>query len=99
MSLFNTKTLAKHTKNPAIPDNHQEIIKNWVNQIETGTFKNLNEVQVQGAFAQQIMCKLLGYTDVGEADTYTLATEYPVAKGRVDLALGTFLGEKDTSKN
>lgn len=99
MSLFNTKTLVKHTKNPAIPDNHQEIIKNWVNQIESGTFKNLNEVQVQGAFAQQIMCKLLGYTDVGEADTYTIATEYPVAKGRVDLALGTFLGEKDTAKN
>jgi len=99
MSLFNTKTLAKHTKNPAIPDNHQSIIKNWVNQIESGTFKNLNEVQVQGAFAQQIMCKLLGYTDVGEADTYTLAAEYPVAKGRVDLALGTFFGEKDASKN
>ena len=99
MSLFNTKTLAKHTKTPTVPDNHQEIIKNWVNQIESGTFKNLNEVQVQGAFAQQIMCKLLGYTDVGEADTYTIATEYPVAKGRVDLALGTFLGEKDTSKN
>lgn len=99
MSLFNTKTLAKHTKNPTVPNNHQEIIKNWVNQIESGTFKNLNEVQVQGAFAQQIMCKLLGYTDVGEADTYTIATEYPVAKGRVDLALGTFLGEKDTSKN
>lgn len=99
MSLFNTKTLAKHIKNPTVPDNHQEIIKNWVNQIESGTFKNLNEVQVQGAFAQQIMCKLLGYTDVGEADTYTIAREYPVAKGRVDLALGTFLGEKDTAKN
>lgn len=99
MSLFNTKTLAKHTKNPAIPNNHQEIIKNWVNQIESGTFRNLNEVQVQSAFAQQIMCKLLGYTDVGEADTYTLAAEYPVAKGRVDLALGTFFGEKDASKN
>lgn len=99
MSLFNTKTLAKHIKNPTIPVAHQDVIQNWIKQIELGTFNNLNEIQVQGAFTQQIMCKVLGYTDVGEADTYNIAREYPIAKGRVDLAIGHFIGEKDNSKN
>lgn len=99
MSLFNTKTLAKHIKNLTVPEDHQDVIQNWINQIDSGTFNNLNEVQVQGAFTQQIMCKVLGYTDVGSADTYTIAREYPIARGRVDLALGHFIGEKDTSKN
>lgn len=99
MSLFNNKTLAKHTKAAAIPADHLAVIENWVKQIDSGTFQNLGEVQVQGSFMQQIMCKLLGYTAVGEANTYTLAKEYPVARGRVDLALGHFTGEKDTSKN
>lgn len=99
MSLFNNKILAKYTRNPTIPEAHRDVIQNWINQIDSGTFKNLNEVQVQGAFTQQIMCKVLGYTDVGEADTYTIAREYPIARGRVDLALGSFIGERDTSKN
>lgn len=99
MSLFNNKTLAKHIKNPTIPEAHQDVIQNWIKQIELGTFNNLNEIQVQGAFTQQIMCKVLGYTDVGEADTYNIAREYPIAKGRVDLAIGHFVGEKDNSKN
>ena len=99
MSLFNNKTLAKHIKNPTIPEAHQDVIQNWINQIDSGTFKNLNEIQVQGAFTQQIMCKVLGYAEVGEGDTYTIAREYPIAKGRVDLALGSFTGEKDNSKN
>ena len=64
MSLFNNKTLAKHIKNPTIPEAHQDVIQNWIKQIELGTFNNLNEIQVQGAFTQQIMCKVLGYTVV-----------------------------------
>lgn len=99
MSLFNKKTLTKHIKTAPIPAAHQDIISSWVNQIESGTFKNLNEIQVQTAFAQQIMAKLLGYTTVGEANTYTVSVEYPVAKGRVDLAIGHFLGDKDYSKD
>lgn len=94
MSLFNNKTLANYIKSPTIPEAHKDVIQNWINQINSGTFNNLNEVQVQGAFTQQIMCKVLGYTEVGEADTYTIAREYPVARGRVDLALGSFMGEK-----
>lgn len=99
MNLFNNKTLAKHVKDQAIPEDHQQIIENWVKQIDSGTLQNLGEIQVQGPFMQQIMCKLLGYTAVGEADTYTVAREYPVASGRVDLALGHFVGDKDASKN
>lgn len=97
LSLFNKKTLAKYIKPTTISPEHLEVITSWLSQIESGTFRHLSEIQIHSAFAQQIMSKLLGYKTVGEADNYTVAVEYPVATGRVDLALGSFLGKKDYS--
>lgn len=94
MPLFNNKVINKHIKNNTIPDDHITIIKNWINQIENGTLIKLNEIEVQSAFTQQIMCKLLGYSSMGASDIYTVASEYPVARGKVDLALGQFCGDK-----
>lgn len=99
MHLFHPKIIAKHAKPEPIPADHLSLIENWIKQIDNGTLLNLNEMQVQGAFTQQILCKLLGYQAVGEGDSYTVAREYPVAGGRVDVALGHFYGEKDASKN
>src|SRR5690554_3302704 len=99
MHLFHPKIIAKHAKPAPIPADHLSLIENWIKQIDSGTLLNLNEMQVQGAFTQQILCKLLGYQAVGEGDSYTVAREYPVAGGRVDVALGYFYGEKDASKN
>ena len=98
MALFNKKTIKKYIGNSqAIPAEHLDIIKNWVSQIQNGTLANLNEIEVHASFTAQIMCKLLGYSAVGETDSYTVAREYPVAresgKGKVDLAIGTFCGE------
>lgn len=96
MALFNKKIINKHLGNvTAASDDHLDVIKNWVSQIDNGTLAKLNEIEVHASFTAQIMCKLLGYSAVGEADTYTVAREYPVARGKVDLAIGTFFGDKD----
>lgn len=96
MSLFNKKTINKHLGNeqPISPE-HLDVINNWALQIKNGTLANLNEIEVHASFTSQIMCKLLGYSAVGEADNYTVAREYPVARGKVDIAIGTFCGDKN----
>lgn len=95
MPIFNPKTISKHLpKAIDIPPQHQAAITGWVEQIQSGRLAKLNEVEVQGAFTQQIMCKLLGYSALGEAEHYSIAREYPVARGKVDLALGHFCGDK-----
>ena len=66
MHLFHPKIIAKHAKPAPIPADHLSLIENWIKQIDNGTLLNLNEMQVQGAFTQQILCKLLGYQAVGE---------------------------------
>jgi type I restriction-modification system DNA methylase subunit len=96
MSLFNHKTLIKNLpKNLNIPDNHLAIINQWKSLIDTKTIHNLNEVEVHASFTNLIMCQLLGYSMVGErSNSYTVAREYKVARGAVDLALGHFVGDK-----
>ncbi len=41
------------------------------------------------------MVGILGYETVGHGDTWTIAREYGVAGGAVDLALGHFSAEKE----
>lgn len=96
MALFNKKTIKKYLGNEqSIPADHLEVINNWVSQIKNGTLANLNEIEVHASFTAQIMCKLLGYSAVGEAENYTVAREYPVARGKVDIAIGEFCGDKE----
>ncbi len=95
MALFNEKTIRKHINNlNGIPSDHLQIIEQWIAQIKNGTLAKLNEIEVHASFTSQIMCKLLGYSAMGESDNYTIAREYPVARGHVDLALGYFCGDK-----
>lgn len=98
MPLFNAKTLKKHIKHNAIPTEHTKIINGWIEQIQNGTLAKLNEIEVHAPFTQQIMCKLLGYETLGENASYTIAREYPIARGHVDLAIGHFSGDKDKDK-
>lgn len=44
------------------------------------------------------MVGILGYETVGHGDTWTIAREYGVAGGAVDLALGHFSAEKENDK-
>ena len=100
MPIFNPKTIKKHLDNQSYEINpeHSSVIHNWIANIQNGTLSKLNEIELHSSFTQQIMGKLLGYVAVGEGDTYTVAREYPVARGKVDLALGTFCGDKKKDK-
>lgn len=95
MPLFNEKTIKKHIKREFIPEDHLQIISGWIEKIQDGTLARMNEIEVHAPFTQQVMCKLLGYETMGEATSYTIAREYPVARGHVDLALGVFSGDKE----
>lgn len=95
MPLFNNKTIQKHLgKSSEIPTDKLTVITNWAELIKNGTLAKLNEVEVHASFTQQIMSKLLDYSAIGEQDVYTVAREYPVARGAVDLAIGHFCGDK-----
>ena len=90
------KTIEKHLGSvQPIPAEHLDIITNWVSQIQNGTLARLNEIEVHASFTAQIMCKLLGYSAVGEAENYTVAREYTIARGKMDIAIGTFYGDKE----
>lgn len=101
MPLFNKKTLQKHLpKKPAIPPEHLSVVKNWKAQINNGTFNVMKETSVHSSFMQQIMVKLLGYSSVGsvpEGEPFTIAQEFKIGKGPVDLALGEFYNHDDPS--
>jgi type I restriction-modification system DNA methylase subunit len=100
MPLFNTKTILKYiSKNTEIPTIHLGIIAKWKDLIENRTIFNLNEVELHASFTNLIMTQLLGYKMVGqETGGYTVAREYKVARGAVDLALGQFIGDKKKDK-
>ncbi|WP_456405373.1 Eco57I restriction-modification methylase domain-containing protein, partial [Thiolapillus sp.] len=99
MSLFHPKiveaALRKHAL--AIPEAHQTLLENWKTSIESGLLLKQNEVAVHAPFTQQIMVGVLGYQTIGHGDTWTIAREYGVAGGAVDLALGHF--HADASKD
>jgi type I restriction-modification system DNA methylase subunit len=99
MPLFQVKIIQKHvSKSPSIPRDKLSVIEKWVELIQSGKLGKLNEIEVHASFTQQIMGKLLGYTAVGENDPYTVAREYRVANGHVDLALGEFCADKSKDK-
>lgn len=99
MSLFNNKTIHKHLpKSPKIPEEHLTVINNWADQIKNGTFKSMKETAVHSSFMQQIMVQLLGYSSVGsvpDGECFTIAQEFKIGKGPVDLALGEFYNHDD----
>tara|TARA_R110002049_G_scaffold265092_1_gene441214 strand:- start:364 stop:3522 length:3159 start_codon:yes stop_codon:yes gene_type:complete len=96
MPLFNDRIIQKHTSNiKQIPGVHLSLINNWVDQIKNGALAKQNEVAIHAPFTNQIIVKLLGYSTFGEDKTWTVAREYGIAGGAVDLALGKFFSDKN----
>ncbi|MBE0470359.1 MAG: N-6 DNA methylase [Methyloprofundus sp.] len=98
MPIFQKKVLEKQLKPLAIPVKQLKALEGWKNKIHSGELAKQSEVSLHAPFMQQIMVDVLGYTPFGQADTYTIAREYSIAKqknsGSVDLALGEFVGDK-----
>ncbi|MEA3292481.1 MAG: hypothetical protein U9Q71_09310 [Pseudomonadota bacterium] len=99
MPLFHPKILRKHLlQNVDVPPAQLQILQAWRRMIEDGTLLNLKKTEVHSAFTRSIMLDLLGYRDVGGQadDQWSLAQEYPIGSGQVDIALGEFDQDKTT---
>ncbi len=94
MPLFNKKIIQKHLKAQEIPSAHLAILQNWQKRIFSRDLEKQSEVALQGVFMQNLLVEVLGYQAFGENSSYTVAKEYPIAGGAVDLALGQFCNDK-----
>jgi hypothetical protein len=94
MPLFNKKIIAKNLNVAEIPAAHLTILQNWQQRILSHDLEKQTEVALQGVFMQNVLVEILGYQAFGESDSYTVAKEYPIASGAVDLALGQFFNDK-----
>ncbi|ALG68829.1 Eco57I restriction-modification methylase domain-containing protein [Beggiatoa leptomitoformis] len=90
MSLFRKKVIEKHILHQAIPDAHYAHLSRWQALIENGDLYQQTEIALQGIFMQNIMVDVLGYVPFGQEAIFNIAREYPIARGKVDLALGVF---------
>jgi hypothetical protein len=60
----------------------------------TPRFAKQKETAVRQLFFEKVLGEILGYKQIGSETSYTLAFEYPIRHGSVDVALGKF-GQAD----
>jgi len=60
----------------------------------TARFAKQKETAVRPLFFEKVLGEVLGYRQIGSETSYTLAFEYPIRHGSVDVALGKF-GQAD----
>jgi len=94
MSLFRKKVIEKHLKIQAIPEAHLRQLQHWQQLIQQGNLLAQSEIELQGDFAQALIINILGYTPLSQSENYSIAREYPIGRGKVDLALGKFTADK-----
>jgi hypothetical protein len=56
----------------------------------TPRFAKQKETAVRQLFFEKVLGEVLGYKQIGSEANYTLAFEYPIRHGSVDVALGSF---------
>ncbi|MCU7959066.1 MAG: hypothetical protein KZQ58_03510 [gamma proteobacterium symbiont of Bathyaustriella thionipta] len=101
MSLFQPKIIQKALQGhqpDTIPQEHRSILQNWQQSIQCGLLHSQNEVAVHAPFTQNIMAAVLGYQTIGQGESWTIAREYGIAGGAVDLALGHFSADKSSDQ-
>ena len=95
MPLFHPRIIGRITDNAPeeLPEEHAEVIQNWVATIQSRAIFQQSEVSVHGHFTQRILIGVLGYTGFDDCEEWTLQPECPVGTGAVDVALGHFTVE------
>ena len=97
-NLFNRKTIDKHRPGTAIiPEAHLAVLQPWADSIGSGAIYGQGEVALQGDFKARIIEDVLGYTRFGAAEPWSCSAERQMGRGPVDLALGEFLPDADSS--
>ena len=93
MALFNAKVLkeAARTVSPA-EGNALACLRKWAARVRSRDVYTRKESELDGDFKSEILQTVLGYRPAGDPDGQTVAKEYAVGRGHVDLALGRFGG-------
>lgn len=84
----------RFTFNPT--DEQRKAAQKYAETARSAKFRSTKETAARPTFIQRILQDVLGYRLIEGDDNYTLASEYPVRGGSVDVALGQF-GRRDTA--
>jgi adenine-specific DNA methylase len=92
MPLFHQRLINNLTEKPLeIPKAHAEVLSRWAKSIEGQTIYKVKETSLRSDFTQQILANILGYDTFScEGPSYSLAEEYQLGSGSVDVAFGFF---------
>ena len=92
MTLFHPRLIKRITETPLeIPDEHAGILNRWADSIQDSSIYKIKETALRSDFIHKILAGVLGYDTVSsKGTTYSLAEEYPLGSGSVDVAFGTF---------
>ncbi|MFI3122541.1 MAG: N-6 DNA methylase, partial [Methylococcales bacterium] len=98
MPLFNKKVIEQALNVQEIPAAHLDILHDWQAMIVSKELVKHKETAVSISFVSKFLETILGYKTLGSGKNYSLAQEYPIAKGSVDTALGEFFNDKQGDK-
>lgn len=90
MSLFIKKIIERNSDIKSIPPVHLEILQDWQEMITSKNLAKHKETAVVSSFISKLLEIVLGYQTIGSGENYSLAQEYKISRGEVDIALGQF---------
>lgn len=92
MTLFHPRIIKRITENKLeVPQDHARILSGWGDSINDFSIFKIKETALRSDFIHKILAGVLGYDTVSsKGTTYSLAEEYPLGSGSVDVAFGTF---------
>jgi hypothetical protein len=94
--LLNHKVVAEALKwfNFPLTPQQKAAAASYAKTARTPRFAKEKETAVRPLFFDKVLGEILGYKKIGSEASYTLAFEYPIRHGSVDVALGKF-GQAD----
>lgn len=92
MHLIHPRLIKRITETTlAVPDEHAVILDRWAASIQDLSIYKIKETALRSDFIHKILVGVLGYDTVSsKGTTYSLAEEYPLGSGSVDVAFGSF---------
>jgi N-6 DNA Methylase len=90
--LLNHKVVAEALKwfNFHLTPQQKAAAASYAKTASTPRFSKQKETAVRQLFFEKVLGEVLGYKQIGSESSYTLAFEYPIRHGSVDVALGKF---------
>src|SRR5579872_5519646 len=90
--LLNHKVVAEALKwfNFHLTPQQKAAAASYAETAKTQRFTKQKETAVRPLFFEKVLGEILGYKQIGSETSYTLAFEYPIRHGSVDVALGKF---------